>query len=97
MRYNLQGARTNARRGSQGPCQNAQQANDSRNGPWGDTMDKKQNNTFRYCFVNISGLPIPMNHEKQDLLTQAIQHNDIDLLGLAEIHLNFQRLTPHQQ
>jgi hypothetical protein len=60
-------------------------------------MNKKRNSDFRYCFVNISGLPISMTHEKQDLITQTIENYEIDVLGLAEINLNLSRLDPHQQ
>jgi predicted extracellular nuclease len=38
-----------------------------------------------------------MNHEKHDQITNTITRHDIDVLGLAEINLNFPALTPNQQ
>jgi hypothetical protein len=46
-------------------------------------MKKKHNSDFRYCFVNISGIPIATHHDKHDLITQTIDSYEIDVLGLA--------------
>jgi hypothetical protein len=88
---------TNARRGAPGPTQNGRRANDHRNGPWGNKLASKQENVFRYCFANIYGLPISVHHDKHDQITHTIKHYDIDVLGLAELNLNFPTLTPNQQ
>jgi exonuclease III len=96
-KFSQRGPGTNARRGAPGPCQTRRRANDHRNGPWGDKLGSKTDNIFRYCFANIYGLPISVHHEKHDRITNAIKKHEMDVLGLAEINLNFPQLGPNQQ
>jgi hypothetical protein len=86
-----------ARRDVPGPNQTRRQANDRSNGPWGDTLASKPNSVFRYCFANIYGLPIAVNHEKHDRITNTMNKHEIDVFGLAEVSLNFPQLSPDQQ
>jgi hypothetical protein len=80
-----------------GPQTQQSRARDITNGPWGDNFGNKHQDTFRYCFANINGLPLGANHDKHDLITQAMVKYQIDILGLAEININFNRVGPTNQ
>jgi exonuclease III len=69
----------------------------SGNGPWGDKLKNKALSTFRYCFVNINGLPAAAHKEKHDRITTTIEKQKIDILGLAEININFKQTGPTNQ
>jgi hypothetical protein len=66
-------------------------------GPWGDKHKHKAPSTFRYCFGNINGLPITANKEKHDRITTSMKKHQIDLLGMAEISVNFHKVGPTNQ
>jgi hypothetical protein len=95
--FNRQRTRTDVRRSGQGPCQLARRTSEASNSSWGSEIDSKSDRSFRYCFLNICGLPVDALHEKHQLLTQCMQKNSIDLLGLSEINLNFKNIIPSQQ
>jgi hypothetical protein len=67
------------------------------NGPWGDKIENKPNDTFRYGFVNINGLPLMAKHEKHDQILHAISKYKIDLLRLAEININYKQVSATNQ
>jgi hypothetical protein len=68
------------------------------NGPWGDAYGSKQPWIFRYCFTNMNGLPSIATHERHDQIIQATtKYYKIDLLGSAEININYTRVGPTNQ
>jgi hypothetical protein len=62
-----------------------------------DNFGTKHQDTLRYCLANINGLPLGDNHDKHDLIIQAMAKYQIDILGLAEININFNRVGPTNQ
>jgi hypothetical protein len=97
VKFRLNRTGTTARRGVPGPNQTRRRANDRSNGPWGDKLASKPTNVFGYCFANIYGLPIAVNHEQHDHITNTMNKHEIDVFGLAEVNLNFPKLGPNQQ
>jgi hypothetical protein len=93
-KLNRQGTRAIARLGGTGPITTNSRASDVINGPWGDSYGSKQPSTFRYCFININSLPSIASHEKHDQIIQATTKYKINLLGLAEININYPRVRP---
>lgn len=85
-----------ARHGGKGP-QHRHRASDNRNGPWGEQLRYKAPEAFRYCFANINGLPAAAYHEKHDQITQSMEKHKMDVLGMAEININFKKVGPTQQ
>jgi hypothetical protein len=69
----------------------------SSNSSWGDKLKNKTVSTFRYCFVNINGLPVAAHKEKHDRITTTIEKQKIDILRLAEININFKKTGPTSQ
>jgi predicted extracellular nuclease len=69
----------------------------SSNGPWGDTLKNKAVSTFRYSFANINGLPAAAHKEKHDRITTSLEKTKIDMLGMAEININFKQTGPTNQ
>jgi hypothetical protein len=72
-KFNRQRTRTDVRRGGQGPCQLARRTSEASNSSWGSGIDLKSDGSFRYCFLNICGLPMDALHEKYQLLTKCMQ------------------------
>jgi hypothetical protein len=60
--------------------------------PWGDIMGAKQEAKVRVIFQNCGGLPLKASHESQERLVRCINHNAVDILGLAEVNINWARL-----
>jgi hypothetical protein len=81
-----------------GPQTQQSRVRDIIDGPsWGDNFGTKHQDTFRYCFTNINGPPLGANHDKHDLIIQDMAKYQIDILGLAEININFNRVGPTNQ
>ena len=47
--------------------------------------------------MNVNGLPVHDSHHKDNVITDCIPTHQLDLLGLAEINLNFNILRPPNQ
>jgi hypothetical protein len=89
-KFSTNRTRANPRLGGTGPRQNERRETVSSNGPWGDKLKKnKAQSTFRYGFANINGLPAAAHKEKHDRITTTLEKSKIDLLGMAEINVNF--------
>jgi hypothetical protein len=65
---------------------------------WGDSiLLPKPDNTFRFIFQNIQGLPIdPYSHQHHQI-GMALKEMEADVFGIAEINLNFRVLGPSFQ
>jgi hypothetical protein len=58
------------------------------------------NQTIPYAtafFANINGLPLMAKHEKHDQILHAISKYKIELLGLAEININYKQVGATNQ
>jgi hypothetical protein len=95
-KINRHRTRANVRHGGTGPQENSR-ARDRQNGPWGEKLSYKATEAFRYCFANINGLPSAAYHEKHDQITQSMIKHKMDVLGIAEININFQQVGPTNQ
>jgi hypothetical protein len=73
-------------------------APDTTSKTWGDPLPlPKPENTFRFIFQNIQGLPInPHSHKHQQIGT-ALRETEADTFGIAELNLNFGVLGPSFQ
>jgi hypothetical protein len=62
---------------------------------WGNQLTlPKPDHTFRFVFENIQGLPVnPASHKHQQIGT-VIKETKSDVLGLAELNLNFPVMGP---
>lgn len=69
------------------------------NGPWGDPLRPpgNTNRDFRVAFLNVNGLPVAINHEQYQHITDAIHTMSIDVLGIQELNLNLHNLPPASQ
>jgi hypothetical protein len=65
---------------------------------WADYLViPKPNNTFRYIFQNIQGLPVnPHSHKHQQIIT-ALHDTFADIFSMAKLNLNFRVLSPTAQ
>ena len=71
------------------------QTQDTSSTSWGDQLIiPKPEQTFRFIFKNIQGLPVnPSSHKHQQIGT-AIKETQSDVFGLAELNLNFPIMGP---
>jgi hypothetical protein len=62
---------------------------------WADPMNiPKPDQTFRYIFQNIQGLPVNPNGHKHQQIGTALKETEADVFGLAELNLNLHALGP---
>ena len=60
---------------------------------WGDESSIKNKQDFRITTVNINGLPQQRNHPKYGTIRQQVSTHHIDILGLSEINLRWNRFS----
>ena len=65
---------------------------------WGDQFESKPPNTYRLCFENINGLGFEVSHNiKQDRFITWARENEIDVMGWAELNINWRLATPSEK
>ena len=74
------------------------QDDDPTNEAWGDIMQQKSESCYRICFENINGLGFDVHHNiKQDRFITWAKENEIDVMGWAEININWRMTTPSEK
>ena len=62
---------------------------------WGDSTEHATSSALlRIATLNINGLPKESRHVKNSLLREAIASHNIDIIGLSEINIKWDRLYP---
>ena len=65
---------------------------------WGDPITiPKPKHTLRFTFLNIHGLPIDPQSYKHQQIGTAIKETESDILGMAELNINFKMLGSTSQ
>ncbi len=65
---------------------------------WGDPiLLPKPDQTFRFIFQNIQGLPVNPNSHKHKQIGTALKETEANVFGIAELNLNFPVLGPSFQ
>jgi hypothetical protein len=65
---------------------------------WGEELIlPKPEQSFRYIFQNINGLPVNTYGYKHQQISTAMQETEADLFGMAELNINFKQLGPAAQ
>jgi hypothetical protein len=54
---------------------------------WGDTLNKKPENSFRIAFRNIKSLPTSANNNRNEKLVEDINKGEFDIFGAAEVNI----------
>ena len=69
----------------------AQDPNDS----WGHSIEHATtSNTLRIATININGLPKDPSHVKNSILREAINIHKLDIIGLSEVNIKWDRIYP---
>ena len=62
---------------------------------WGDSIGHATNNTaLRIATININGLPKDTSHPKNATLREALGLHHIDIIGMSEINIKWDRIHP---
>ena len=62
---------------------------------WGDNIDQnKREDVLRIATVNINGLPKHTTHPKYGILRESISQLNIDIIGLSELNIKWDRIYP---
>jgi hypothetical protein len=57
-----------------------------------DEIDYKLKHTLRVCFININGIPKSANHPKNKEIYNAIENNNIDIIGMTETNIAWNKI-----
>ena len=72
-------------------------ASTDRNGPWGDDMGHKGQNTLRVGFQNVSGLPFFAGNIKNQHICHFLNDGAFDVFGIAETNIYWRKLAIRDQ
>ena len=66
--------------------------NDKICGQWGDKLSRKVNEIVRISFQNINGFGSEAENSKKEDLRQFMSDNDIDVMLMAEMNVNWKKV-----
>ena len=64
---------------------------------WGDNIFNKPNTHFRILTININGLPQQRNHHKYGTIREQVANCHIDIIGLSEVNLKWDRFSTYDR